>query len=279
MLNPDGYHFSWTGDRYWRKNRNPNNGHKCKGVDLNRNYDIEWMNAGTSTNPCSSTYGGKSAFSEPESQAHRDHMLSIPNKKAYLTYHAYSEFIIYPYSSSFEKEAWNKMELDTMAQEMQQAIATKYQHTYEYGEGAIAFYPASGGSDDWAHSIGVPLSFTIELRDTGSYGFILPENQILPTCIENMEGIRTVYKHVRPENNCENGCDENSECIFVEDSMQCSCLEAFISPQTGECLSDKGKFLTTVDPPPLGLESASLQFSLSIFLNIYILFKNCMKYL
>ena len=76
-------------------------------------------------------------------------------------------------------------------------IKTKYQHTYEYGEGAIAFYPASGGSDDWAHSIGVPLSFTIELRDTGSYGFILPENQILPTCIENMEGIRTVYKHVR----------------------------------------------------------------------------------
>ena len=45
--------------------------------------------------------------------------------EAYLTYHAYSEFIIYPYSSSFEKEAWNKMELDTMAQEMQQAIAVR----------------------------------------------------------------------------------------------------------------------------------------------------------
>ena len=61
--------------------------------------------------------------------------------------------------------------------------------------------------------------------------------------------------------------------------MQCSCLDAFISPQTGECLTDKGKFLTTVGPPPPGLESASLQLSLSIFLNIYILFKNCMKYL
>ena len=73
--------FSWTGDRYWRKNRNPNGGHKCKGVDLNRNYAIEWMNAGTSTNPCSSTFGGTAAFSEPESQAHRDHMLALPNKK------------------------------------------------------------------------------------------------------------------------------------------------------------------------------------------------------
>ena len=28
-----------------------------KGVDLNRNYDIQWMNAGTSSWPCASTYG------------------------------------------------------------------------------------------------------------------------------------------------------------------------------------------------------------------------------
>ena len=68
--------------------------------------------------------------------------------------------------------------------------------TYEYGEGAIAFYPASGGSDDWAHGNGYDLSFTIELRDTGTYGFLLPENQIIPNSEENMEGIRAVVDHI-----------------------------------------------------------------------------------
>jgi murein tripeptide amidase MpaA len=53
VLNPDGYVNSWQSDRFWRKNMNTNNGHNCKGVDLNRNYDAEWMHGGTSTNPCS----------------------------------------------------------------------------------------------------------------------------------------------------------------------------------------------------------------------------------
>ena len=40
-VNPDGYTFSWTDDRLWRKNRRPAsaNGGQCAGVDLNRNFD------------------------------------------------------------------------------------------------------------------------------------------------------------------------------------------------------------------------------------------------
>merc|ERR1719454_614454 len=67
VLNPDGYRYTWTGERMWRKNRNQNNGSNCKGVDLNRNYDAEWMNAGSSSSKCSSVYAGTHAFSEPES--------------------------------------------------------------------------------------------------------------------------------------------------------------------------------------------------------------------
>ena len=135
MLNPDGYQYSWTNDRYWRKNRNPNNGDRCKGVDLNRNYDIEWMKAGTSSYECHVTYGGKGPFSEPESRFHRDHMLTIENKKAYLTYHAYSEFIIYPYSSSYAAEAYNKVELNRLANDMQYAIKVtlfKFEYVFKY---------------------------------------------------------------------------------------------------------------------------------------------------
>ena len=84
VLNPDGYVYTWTRDRMWRKNRNPRAGRfgrrGCVGVDLNRNYDIEWGRNGISRNPCSDIYPGKKAFSEPESKAHSDLLKSLPNK-------------------------------------------------------------------------------------------------------------------------------------------------------------------------------------------------------
>ena len=37
VVNPDGYLFSWSSERYWHKNRRPNNPSDF-GVDLNRNW-------------------------------------------------------------------------------------------------------------------------------------------------------------------------------------------------------------------------------------------------
>jgi len=238
-LNPDGYLHTWTSYRYWRKNRASNLPQStCIGVDLNRNYDIEWMNAGTSNSPCSDVYGGPSAFSEPESQAHRDDMLAMDKKLAYLTYHAYSQFIIYPYSSSYAAEAWNKVELDTVAKAMVDTISDTTGAYYEYGEGAPSFYPASGGSDDWSHNdsgANVPISLTIELRDRGQYGFALPESQLEDMFIENLAAIRvrnhslppsdteiikTAYDHVAPGGSCNPanlesiGCPSDATCTY-----------------------------------------------------------------
>ena len=39
--NPDGYQYTFTTDRFWRKNRRPN-GDGTFGVDLNRNYPEFW---------------------------------------------------------------------------------------------------------------------------------------------------------------------------------------------------------------------------------------------
>lgn len=84
-------------------------------------------------------------------------MATLTNVKAYLTYHAFSEFLIYPYSSSHSKEAANKDELELVAQNMVSAIREVHGHNYGHGEGAPAFGVASGGSDDWAHDSGIPL--------------------------------------------------------------------------------------------------------------------------
>jgi len=46
-------------------------------------------------------------------------------------------------------------------------------------------------ADDWAlGSAGINYSYTLELRDEGRYGFILPPSEILPTSIETWGGLQ-----------------------------------------------------------------------------------------
>lgn len=40
--NPDGYEFTFNGDRMWRKTRSRNSNSKCRGVDPNRNWSFHW---------------------------------------------------------------------------------------------------------------------------------------------------------------------------------------------------------------------------------------------
>ena len=40
-------------------------------------------------------------------------------------------------------------------------------------------------------------SYTVELRDTGNFGFILPESQIMPNNEENIEGTKAVADYVK----------------------------------------------------------------------------------
>lgn len=68
------------------------------GVDSNRNFDANFGGIGSSTDPCSETYGGPSAFSEAESQAMRDQLLKIQNRtKAVVSIHNDAQLWISPY--------------------------------------------------------------------------------------------------------------------------------------------------------------------------------------
>ena len=102
IVNPDGYEYTYAvgGDRFWRKNRRDNPDF-CEGVDLNRNWGYDW-NGGdsTSTNMCSDVYVGPSAFSEPEVQAMRDLVNSLPNLVAHIDFHSYSQLVLEPWASS-----------------------------------------------------------------------------------------------------------------------------------------------------------------------------------
>jgi carboxypeptidase T len=102
LVNPDGraYAQSPTGDDWWRKNRNPNPGMACMGVDINRNFDFLWSSGiGTSANSCDLVYRGTEAFSEPESRNVMHLLDTFPNISAMIDIHspAFAPKILYPW--------------------------------------------------------------------------------------------------------------------------------------------------------------------------------------
>ena len=92
MINPDGYAYTWTNDRMWRKTRKPNDDSPCIGTDLNRNYDSNWGGQGASPLPCSETFRGPTVFSAEESAAQRDYLKDYASGlELFLTFHSYSQ--------------------------------------------------------------------------------------------------------------------------------------------------------------------------------------------
>jgi murein tripeptide amidase MpaA len=190
-LNSDGYVFTWTSNRLWRKTRSVYQG--CIGADPNRNWDAAFCANGASSNPCSDTYCGQSAFSESESKAMRDLILARQgNVAAYFAIHSYSQLWMYPYGYSNKLPA-NNAQYQTLSAAAVSAISASTGYKFTAGPIATTIYIASGSSIDWAYdSAGVSIAFALELRDTGAYGFQLPPAQIKAASTETWAGIRAV---------------------------------------------------------------------------------------
>jgi len=192
-INPDGYTYTRSNDRMWRKSRKINSGSSCTGVDLNRNYGIGWgRNDGSSSNPCSDTFRGPSAYSEPEistTTSFISTLASQTNLVGFMDMHSYSQLWLAPWGYIYDQTTHAQLQ-NTLAGECVVALRSWYGTVYRYGPISDVLYLASGGSVDWAYgALGVVYSYTPELRDTGSYGFLLPANQIQPSGIETNSAI------------------------------------------------------------------------------------------
>jgi len=199
VLNPDGYDYTHTRDRMWRKNRRPGPG-GCYGVDLNRNFDMSFGGQGTSDDPCDDTYRGASAFSEPESRAVRDYVLSHKDLKAVITIHAYSQMWFVPYGDDNNHYAADYAKLKKVADAGAAALYKRFGTRYDVGTAADLLYPAAGGSDDWSKGkANIEYVYCLELRPSGNSpgnGFILPPSQIVQVGEETFDGIMVVANAV-----------------------------------------------------------------------------------
>ncbi len=185
MLNVDGHIYDNSGGSpgkglYWRKNRR-DNGDGTFGVDPNRNYAYKW--GGASTDTSSNTYQGPYPFSEPETQAIRDFTLTH-NFSVCITYHTYSELILYPWGHTGDHVPSPDYEIfDTMGNEMNDRMTNKY--TVQQ---ACELYATTGDTTDWMYGeLGI-FAFTFELYpENDPPGFYPPGSDIPMVCDNNEE--------------------------------------------------------------------------------------------
>ncbi|XP_075982295.1 carboxypeptidase B-like [Anticarsia gemmatalis] len=195
VVNPDGYRFSHTNNRFWRKTRSTDQhslSTMCPGVDGNRNYDFFWNTVGTSNSPCTDIYAGSRPFSEIETRVVRDVLHEYLDRMAlYLTMHSFGSMILYPWGhdGSLSNNAFG---LHTVGVAMADEI---FKHSlpqfprYVVGNAVLVLnYAASGAAEDYAHQIGVPLAYTYELPGLNQ-GFTLSPIYIEQVSKETWEGI------------------------------------------------------------------------------------------
>lgn len=199
LVNPDGYHHSYTKNRMWRKNRNYEKGHEgmCVGVDTNRNWPYHWAKTVAhgkvkkdQNGRCTSTWEGKKALSEAETKAIVHYIRSRKNVKAFLDVHSYSQEILPPGCNGYSLRKGDTKRTMISAEALAGAMSHRGKR-YTTGQCAKIMYPCSGVAHDWAYGHGIKNSFCVEVRPgkhDDDVGFVLPPSQILPTAQELLAG-------------------------------------------------------------------------------------------
>lgn len=190
IVNADGYSYTWSNQRLWRKNRR-DNGDGTFGVDLNRNWAVNWGGDGSSGNTNSDIYRGTSPFSEPETQVVRDWILADPRAVAHVDFHSYGQLILYPigYADLWPPEPDRSFFVE-FSRDLADLIFSVHGTSYTPQRG-IDLYAASGSLGDWSYEGAGLKGWTIELRpvSNGQGGFVLPPDQIIPTGEEIFQAV------------------------------------------------------------------------------------------
>jgi len=168
MVNPDGNNKVWTSNSMWRKNTRDG-----YGVDINRNYPYAWGSCGGSSGSTwSDTYRGPSAGSEPETQAVMG-LVSQIQPVFSVSYHSYSEIVIYPYGCDGER-AEERQVVESLGQQLAgKLVKDGGSGVYDPGTSWELLYAVDGGDIDWYYNAHHVIPYVIEVN-SGSQGFQPP---------------------------------------------------------------------------------------------------------
>lgn len=170
IVNPDGYDISRSLIyEYKRKNCRVDDSldtvtpAQCAdadanpyGVDLNRNYGVNWGGVGASANPGSGTYRGAAPFSEPEVRNIRD-LVSSRQVTSLQSVHTYGGLVLRPPQQ--EETPLTADEAIYSHIGAQLADATGYRNIPSY-----QLYDTSGSAGEWSYFTTGGFGFEFELE-------------------------------------------------------------------------------------------------------------------
>jgi hypothetical protein len=181
VMNPDGYEYTFTDERLWRKNLRDNNGDGVTqvgdGVDPNRNYPSHWGydNEGSSDIPSSETYRGPSPASEPETQAGIK-LFKTAKAEFMVNYHSNGEWLLY-------NDGW-QIGTPTADDAIYHALSGNLDEPaiegYHPGLSSDVLYVTNGEIDGYAQEATGTLAWTPELSPgCPGCGFVFPDDEQL----------------------------------------------------------------------------------------------------
>ncbi|ROT40134.1 ECM14 protein [Sodiomyces alkalinus F11] len=222
VVNPDGAEYTWQVDRLWRKSRQQTDLRFCRGFDLDHAFGFGWGSTDGGSDPCSETYGGNAPWEAVEAAVLANWALdqARSNKAQFIgliDLHSYSQQIMFPYSYTCDVDPPNLENLEELAVGLAKAIRLYSGESYSVSpacEETVISVPrqnhpprigASGGSAiDWFyHELRAHFSYQIKLRDTGSYGFLLPRENIIPTGEEMYNAMKYLGDYLLGNNGIE----------------------------------------------------------------------------
>uniref|UniRef100_A0A1B0CK33 Zinc carboxypeptidase A 1 n=1 Tax=Lutzomyia longipalpis TaxID=7200 RepID=A0A1B0CK33_LUTLO len=189
VTNPDGYRYSHDVNRMWRKTRSRHDLY-CLGADPNRNFGHMWQAA---LEPVLIPALRSSLVLLPSLNWRPDNLANFvlqrtDHIKVYLSFHSFTQLLLYPFSFTPNPSpiADDLQRIgEAAAYRLRQPFGTEYRVFNGH-----SLYIATGTSVDWSYGgAGIDLSFIYEFRDLGTYGFLLPADQIIPNSIEVLQSL------------------------------------------------------------------------------------------
>ncbi|KAL8622849.1 hypothetical protein ACOMHN_026970 [Nucella lapillus] len=190
MANPDGRRIVESSKNYcWRGT--------STGVDIDRNFDWQFAQKGSSGNPGDEEFRGPFAFSEPECKVFVD-LTERVQFDAFLSFHTGVRHIYMPFADTTSKKLKRVPPYLSALSDLASKMSRATKHRFLYGKAYdLNFYTADGTAFDYMAGVRqIPFSLALEIwenRDhTGRSCFdqFNPHSQRL---MEELEAFHPMY--------------------------------------------------------------------------------------
>ncbi|PPQ67200.1 hypothetical protein CVT24_011271 [Panaeolus cyanescens] len=132
--------------------------------------------------PCSHWYPGSRPFESYEVNNIANWVTTLGNVVGFIDLRSYGQMLSSPFSYSCKKMPLDAEDQVEAALGATAALKAVHGTHFKVGSLCSMLYPAPGNVLDWMYAKkGIKYSYATHLRDTGTYGFSLPEKWIKPT--------------------------------------------------------------------------------------------------